>query len=165
MGEHTPLHACACLDHACRVRLYLPEALTCWPRCLPSPHLQCHFALPACRGRYCGIPHRGMLVVRRGGSKNDFWGRSNALLPLSGITGAKRYTLSQNVPAPCSTCTGSIIVVQLGPSVRLSDLSQPPKVRFEEWWMWWEPRPQIRVRASCIFQGQSSSHRPWVGVA
>ena len=22
MGEHTPLHACACLDHACRVRLF-----------------------------------------------------------------------------------------------------------------------------------------------
>ena len=23
MGEHMPLHACACLDHACRVRLIL----------------------------------------------------------------------------------------------------------------------------------------------
>ena len=29
MGEHTPLHACACLDHACRVRQILPEASIC----------------------------------------------------------------------------------------------------------------------------------------
>ena len=27
MGEHTPLHACACLDHACRVRLIFPRHL------------------------------------------------------------------------------------------------------------------------------------------
>ena len=27
MGEHTPLHTCACLDHACRVRLVSPRFL------------------------------------------------------------------------------------------------------------------------------------------
>ena len=27
MGEHMPLHACACLDHACRVRLIFPRHL------------------------------------------------------------------------------------------------------------------------------------------
>ena len=141
------------------------KALTCWPWCLPFPRLQCHSAPLVYRGRCCGSPHRGTLVVQRGDSKDDFWGRSNVLLPLGGIVNVERYTPSQSVPAPCSTCTGSIIVVQLGPSVRPSDLSQPPKVRFGEWWTWWEPHPQIQVRASCIFQGRSSSHRPWVGVA
>ena len=27
MGEHTPLPACACLDHACRVHLFVPRHL------------------------------------------------------------------------------------------------------------------------------------------
>ena len=29
MGEHTPLHACVCLDHACRVRLNPRHLLVC----------------------------------------------------------------------------------------------------------------------------------------
>ena len=36
MGEHMPLHACACLDHACRVRLLCPRYLLI---CLGVHHL------------------------------------------------------------------------------------------------------------------------------
>ena len=62
MGEHMPLHTCACLDHACRVRL-MSKALTCSPRCLPPPHLRCRSAPLVYRGRHCGSLHKGTLVV------------------------------------------------------------------------------------------------------
>ena len=143
----------------------MSEVLTCLPRCLLPPHHQFHFALPACRGRYCGIPHRGTSVVRWGGSESDFWGQNNVLLPLGGIVDVGRCTPSQSVPTPCSIYTGSIVDVLLRPSTRPSGLNQLPKMRFGEWWTWWELRLLILARVSYIFQARSNSHRPWVGVA
>ena len=141
-----------------------PRPFTYLPQCLPSPHPRSHFAPPANRGRYCGSPHKGRSVVLWGDSGSGYGEQNTCPLPIDDIVNVERYTPLQSVPSLCSTCTGSIVVVWLGPSTRLSDLSQPPKVRFGEWWTWWEPCPQTWVRASYIFQGQSNSHRRWVGV-
>ena len=70
----------------------------------------------------------------------------------------------REVSSHCSICTSSIVNVQLGLSTLLSNLSQPQRVRFGEWWMRWELHPRTLIQASYIFQGQSNSHRPWVGV-
>ena len=142
----------------------MSEVLTCLPWCLLPPYRQFHFALPACRGRYYGIPHRGTSVVPRDGSGNGFWGQSSALLPLGGIINGELYIPSRSVHALCNTCTDLIVGALLGPSTWLSSPNQLPKIRFGEWWMWWELCLLILARASCIFQERSSSHRPWVGV-
>ena len=133
MGEHTPLHACACLDHACRVRLK-SEALTCLPRCLPPLHLRYRSAPLVYRGRHCGSPHKGTLVVRWGGSGNGCGEPSICLRPHDGTDGAGRYIPLQSVPALYNTCTGLIVVWQLEPSTRPSDLNQPLMMMSGEWW-------------------------------
>ena len=93
MGEHMPLHACACLDHAYRVRLIHPKAITCLPRCLPPPHLRCCSAPLVYRGRHCGIPRKGTWVVQRGGSSNGCGEPSICLLPRGGTNGVGPYIL------------------------------------------------------------------------
>ena len=133
MGEHTPLHACACLDHACRVHL-IPEALTCLPQYLPPPHLRYRSAPLVYRGRHCGNPHKGTLVVRQGGSGNGCGESSICLHPHDGTTGAGRCIPLQSAPAPCSTCTGLIVVGRLEPSARQSSLNRLLMMMFGEWW-------------------------------
>ena len=133
MGEHTPLHACACLDHACRVRLFL-KALTCWPRCLPPPHLRCRSAPLVYRGQHCGSPHKGMLVVRRDGSGNGCGEPSTCPLLNGDTTGAELCIPLQNALTLCNTCIGLTVDGRLGPSTRLSGLSQLLMMRFWEWW-------------------------------
>ena len=164
MGEYTPLHACICLDQACRVH-HLSKAFICLPRYLPLPRLRYRSAPLVCRGRHCGSPHKGTLVVRRDGNRNDCGEPSIFLRLYDGINDAGRYTPLQSVPALCSTCTDSIVVGRLELLTRQSGLSQPLMMKFGEWWPWWESRPRALVRASYIFQGRSSSHKPWVGVA
>ena len=138
----------------------ISEVPTCWPRCLPPLHRRFHSALLVCRERYCGNPHKDMSAVQQGDSGNDFWGRNNAPLLLGDIVDVGRCILSRSVPALYSTCTGLIVVVRLGLATRLIDPSRPLKERSGEWWTRWELHLLIRVRASCIFQEQSSSRRP-----
>ena len=92
MGEHTPLHTCACLNHACRVCLMVSKVLTYLPQCLLPPHYQFHSALPACRGWCCGNPHRGTLVVRQGVSP-----RVGTLVSEQGIEAAFRLGMEREV--------------------------------------------------------------------
>ena len=113
MGEHMPLHVCACLDHACQVHQF--EVLTYLPWCLPPPHRQFHSALPVYRERYCGNPHKGMLVARQGGSESGFGALSICPLPSDGINGVGPYTPSQSALALYSTCTDLTISKRLGP--------------------------------------------------
>ena len=133
MSEHTPLHAYACLDQACRVHQY-SKALTCLPQCLPPPRLRYRSDPLVYRGRHCGSPHKGTLVVRRGGSRNDCGEPSIFLHPHDGTTGVGRYTPLQSVPALCSTYTGLIVVGRLEPLARQSGLNQPLMMRSGEWW-------------------------------
>ena len=101
----------------------LPKALTCWPRCLPFPRLQCHFALPVCRGRHCESPHKGTLVALWGGSGGGCMGPNICLLPPDDTIGAGPCIPLQNVPALCNTCTGLIVVGWREPLTRPSGLS------------------------------------------
>ena len=140
----------------------MSEVLTYLPRCLLPPHHQVHSALPACRGRCCGNPHKGMSAVRQDGNGNDSWGWSSILLPLDDIADGGRCTPSRSVPSPYNTCIDSNVDARLGLLIPPSGLSQPLRVRFGEWWMRWELRPRTLVRVSYIFQGQSNSHRLWV---
>ena len=133
MGEHTPLHTCACLDHACRVRRNT-KVLTYLPRCLPPLRLRYHSAPLVYKGRHYGSPHKGILVVQLGGSGNDCGEPSICLRPHDGTTGVGRYTSLQSVPAPYSTCTGLIVVGRLELSARQSDLIQPVMMKSGEWW-------------------------------
>ena len=112
---------------------YFSETLTCLPQNLPLPHLRCRSAPLVYRGRHYGNPHKGTLVVRRGGSKNGCGEPSIFLHPHDGITDVGRYTLLQSVPALCSTCTCSIVVGRLELLARQSDLIRPLTMKFEEW--------------------------------
>ena len=163
MGEHTPLHACACLDHACRVHL-VPEALTYLPWCLPPPHRQFHSALLVCRERYCGNPHKGKSVVRQDGSGSDSWGRSNVPLPRDDTIDGAWCTPLRSVPKQCNICIDSNVYARLGPSILPSGPNQPLRRRSGEWWTRWELRLLTLVPAFYIFREQSSSRRPWVRV-
>ena len=142
----------------------LPKALTCWPRCLPPLHLRCHSAPPVYRERHCGSPHKGTWVIRRVGSGNGCGVPSTRPRPSDDTVGAELCIPLQNVLVLYNTCIGSTVAGRLGPSTRLSSLSQPLMMRFREWWTWWGPCPRTLVQASYIFQEWSSSHRLWVGV-
>ena len=105
-----------------------------------------------------------MLVVQLGGNGSGFEEQNTCPLPHDGTVSAERYTPLQSVLVLYSTCTGLNGGMQLEPSVLPSDLSQPQKTRFGEWWMQWEPCLWTLVRVSCTFQGQSNSHRLWAEV-